>query len=88
MSTEYENLASTRLTAYEHSTKIDLYVTEVIEEEEKVIEHYIANDLNASQLCHLAEELIKIASYVSDDPERLLAAYNVDYNRPNYTKVK
>ena len=55
---------------------------------EKVIEHYIANDLNASQLCHLAEELIKIASYVSDDPERLLAAYNVDYNRPNYTKVK
>jgi len=87
MSTEYENLAGTELTAYEHSSVMDLYVVEVVSEED-LIEHFIARDLDAAQLCKLAEELIKVASYISEDPENTLSTYNVDYNKSKSGLIK
>ena len=88
MSTEYENLAGTELTAYEHSSKIDLYVFESIQGTDEVLEHYIARDIDAAQLCRLAEELIKIASYISEDPQNTLETYNVDYNKSKAGGIK
>ena len=90
MSTTYENLGGTRLYATEHSTKIDLAV-DVIDADN--VNDYecqyitIAQDLNAAQLCRLAEELIRIASYVSDDAENTLNTYNVEYNRSKSTQI-
>lgn len=79
MSTEYENLANTKLTAWEHSSLIDLYVDQS--------DGIIKENMDSKQLCELAEELIKLASYISEDSQEILNAYGIDYNNPKWVSV-
>jgi len=75
MSTEYRLIKGLTysLELDEHSSVVDLTVNDTH------TTYTIARDLTAEQLCELAEKIIKVASYIAEDPNAVLDKYNVEY---------
>jgi len=75
MSTEYHLISGPTysLELEEHSSVVDIYISSIFK---NII---IAQNLDAEQLCELAEKIIKVASYIVTDPNVILDKYNVRY---------
>lgn len=71
MGTEYH--LSDTYSAHEQSCKISLCV-------ERADGYLVGKEMNHDQLCALIAELVRVASYISSDPEETLKKFNVNYD--------